>query len=167
MWLSYGEVFDHTIVQLNRKFIVHPMIQDPLTVSHQHSEKRTFDRELNTQREDCIFSDAVLFLSRFEHYFRLDHSTQESPKACCCIPDAFFSQASFSTCFKASSLSDLTCKEEYLARMTARKCSTSFKRRPLRGTTRQKQFATGSSPSQHRDVAVGFFESDTRIIERA
>ena len=33
------------------------------------------------------------------------------------------SQASLSTCFKASSLSDLSCKQGYLARVTARKCS--------------------------------------------
>ena len=31
------------------------MLQDPLTVSNQQREKRMFDGELNTQREDSIF----------------------------------------------------------------------------------------------------------------
>ena len=56
------------------------MIQDPLTVSHQQREKRMIDRKLNAQRDGQHLSDAVPFLSWFEHYFHLDHWMQEFPK---------------------------------------------------------------------------------------
>ena len=77
------------------------------------------------------------------------------------------SHASFSTCFKASSLSDLTCKNGNLARMTARKCSKSFTTLTSVWNNSTEAFATGSSTSRHSDITVRLFESDTRVIERA
>ena len=77
---------DHTFVQLNPKIIVHQMIQDPLTVSHQQRVKWMFDGKFNTQREDSIFSDAVSSPSWLEHCFHLDHWMQEFPNGCYSIP---------------------------------------------------------------------------------
>ena len=53
---------DHTIVQLNHKIITHQVIQDPLTVRHQQSEKRMFDGRFNTQRVNSIFLTLYHFL---------------------------------------------------------------------------------------------------------
>ena len=84
--------------------------------------------ENSIANEKLHLPDAVPFLSSIEHYFHLDHWMQEYPNVCYCIPDALVHMRFFSTCLKISSLSDLTCKEGYLARMTAKKCSKSFKR---------------------------------------
>ena len=87
---------------------------------------------------------------------------------CYCIPGVLVhTHLSFSTCFKASSLSDLTCKQGYLARMTARKCSQVFQTLTFARYNSTEAFATGSSASQHSDVTVRFLESDTRVIARA
>ena len=111
---------DHMIVQLNHKIIAHQMIQDPLTVSHQQREKRMFDGTL-IPIEKTAFSDAVLFLSWFEHDFSPRPLDAGVSKRVSLYSRCTCSHASFSTCLKASSLSDLTCKQGYLARMTARK----------------------------------------------
>ena len=92
---------------------------------------------------------------------------QEFPNRCYCIPGVLVHNASFGACFKASSLSDLTCNQGYLARMTARKCSQVCQTLTCTWNNSTEACATGSSASQHSDVPVRFFESDTRVIERA
>ena len=64
------------------------MIQDPLTVSHQQREKTMFDGKLNTPRGKQHLSDAIPFLSWFEHYFHLDHWMRKFPNVRYCTPGA-------------------------------------------------------------------------------
>ena len=76
---------DYTIVQLNDKIIAHQMIQDPLTVSHQQREEGCL---VENSTKKLHLSDAVRFLSWFEHYFHLDHWMQEFPNVWYCTPGA-------------------------------------------------------------------------------
>ena len=132
------------------------MIQDPLTVSHQQREKSMLDGELITQREDSIFLARTLFSPR-----PLDAGVS---KRVFLYSRCTFSHASFSTCFKASSLSDLTCKQ---GSHHCKKMFQVFQTLTFARYNSTEAFATGTSASQHSDVTVRLFESDTRVIERA
>ena len=101
-----------------------------------------------------------------EHCFHLDQWMQEFPNGCYCMPKCTCSHASLSTCSKSSSLSDLTCKQGYLACM-CKKMFQVFQTLTFAWNNATEAFATGSSASQHSDVTARLFESDTRVIERA
>ena len=77
------------------------------------------------------------------------------------------SHASFGTCFKASSLSDLTLQTGISRSHDCKRVFQVFQTFTFARNDSTEAFATGSSASQHSNVTVRLFESDTRIIERA
>ena len=76
------------------------------------------------------------------------------------------SHASFSTCLKASSSSDLSCRGVSRSH-DCEKMFQVFQTPTFARKNSTKAFASLSSASQHSDVTVRLFEGDTRVIERA
>ena len=152
---------DHTIMNLNQEIMAHQVIQDPFTVTHQQSEERMVDREHNTQRVDRL-------LLTLYHLLRCS--------------DTVFASTIGSGSFQTS----VTVFQVYLrARLCQHSrpphCLISFanwdisllqESFPIRTLTlawndSTEAFTTGSSASQHSDVTVRLFESDTRMVEPA
>ena len=70
------------------------------------------------------------------------------------------SHASCSTCLKASSLSDLTCREGISRSHDCEKMFQVLQTLTFAWNNSTKAFSSGSSASQHSDVTVRFLESD-------
>ena len=123
-----------------------------------------FDGEHNTERADNIF--LTMYHLLHEQGFHLDHWTQESPKhGCYCIPGVLvhthlsghISRPPHCAISLANRDISHDCKKMYQI----------FQTLILALNDSTEAFATGSSANQHNDATVRFFESDTRVIERA
>ena len=155
---------DHTIVQLDQTIIANQMVQDPLLVSHQQREKRMLDGELNIQRKDSIF----LSLYHFLH----GSNTVFSTIGCSSFQTSVtvFQVYLFTRVFQHMFQSLLIVRSHLQTGISrahdCKKMFHVFQTLTFAWNNSTKAFASGSSVSQHSDGTVGFFESDTREIER-
>ena len=106
------------------------------------------------------------FPSWFEHCFHLDHWMQDFPNGCYCIPGALVHMR-----LSAHALRPPQCQISFATRDSrshvCEKMFQVFQTLTFAWNNSTEAFASGSSASQHSDVTVRFFESDTLIIERA
>ena len=109
-----------------------------------------FDREHNTQRANSIFLTLVISFMALTLFSPRPLGAGVSKRVllysrCTC------SHASFRTCFKASSLSSLTCKHD------CKKMFQVFQTLTFERNYSTETFTTGSSASQHSGVTPSDF----------
>ena len=131
------------------------MIQHPLTVSFQQREKKMFDGKLNTQRENCIF---LTLYNLFHGSNTISTSTIGCRSFQTCVT---FLKVHLFTCVFLHMFQGLILNRSHLQRGVSRSHETCARYNST------EAFASGSSASKHSDVTVRFFESDTRVTERA
>ena len=142
------------------------MIQDPLTVSHQQREKRMFDGELNTQREDSIFLTLYHFLFGSNTVFTTTIGCRSFQTGV-----TVFQVYLFTRVFRHMFRGLLIARSHMQTRISrSHDCKNMFQVQQTLTCTwnnSTEAFATGSSACQRSDVIVRLFESDTRVFERA
>ena len=141
------------------------MFQDPLAVSYQQRKKMMFDGKLNTQREKCIC--LTLY-----HFFHGSNTIFTSTIGCRNFQTSVYRIPGVLVRTRLSAHVSKPPHFRFLQRGISRshECEKMFQvlqTLTFAWNNSTTTFALGSSASEHSDVTIRFFESDTRVIERA